>query len=136
MKGEGNNHLEKAFYEYGEKSGMWLDLLRTSCSDFPPRSVQPGRSSACKGHFLTNVISICGGALEPLTHTASVLSFRQAGLQAEEDGTHPQRKDRLLFNQRHGEQETVPSQQSIGSHSEGAGQTQNSGSEEAGRGER
>ncbi|XP_076012420.1 UPF0547 protein C16orf87 homolog isoform X2 [Genypterus blacodes] len=59
-----------------------------------------------------------------------------AGVKEEEDGAHPQGQDRLPSVQRHGEQEEIPDQQPVRSHPEGAGQTENSGAEETGRGER
>lgn len=56
-----------------------------------------------------------------------VADCRQTGTEAEENRTNPQGEDRLVSNQRHGEQEKISSQQPVGSDPKGAGPTKNSG---------
>lgn len=56
-----------------------------------------------------------------------VAGLRQTGIEAEENRAHPQREDRLFFNQWHGKQEKVTGQQPVGSNPSGPRPTENCG---------
>lgn len=70
---------------------------------------------------------------DPMAFTRSA---RQAGPEAEEDRAHSPGEDRVVSDERHGEQEEVANQQPVGPHPERAGPAQDGGSEEAGGGQR